>query len=95
MLTWKYLLMSSGFGMILAAASILAYDLYRTFSRKGSASAGGSTPQIARSHWRVSLALALLAWGPILVAVSMVLMTAATGGLHLSYVVAVPEHRIE
>jgi hypothetical protein len=31
MLTWKYLLMSSGFGMILAAASILAYDLYSTY----------------------------------------------------------------
>ena len=84
MLTWKYLLMSSGFGMILAAAGILAYDLCATLSRKGSASAGAATSQIARSHWRVSLALALLAWGPILVAVSMVLMPAAIGGLHVS-----------
>jgi hypothetical protein len=94
MLTWKYLLMSSGFGMILAAASILAYDLYSTFSRKGSVSAGGSTSQIARSHWRASLALVLLAWGPILVAVSMVLMPAAAGGLHVSWMVAVPAHCI-
>jgi hypothetical protein len=77
MLIGKYLLMGSGIGMILAAAGILAYDSYkRTLSRKASASAGMAVPQIPKSHWRISLALALLAWGPILLAVSLVLVPA-------------------
>ena len=77
MLIWKYLLMSSGIGMILGAAGILAYDLYtRTLSEKTSSSVGAAVPQVAKGRWRISLALALLAWGPILLAVSLVLVPA-------------------
>jgi len=82
MLIWKHLLMSSGFGMILAAAGILAYDSWtKTLSPKAGASAGAPMMQVRRSHWRISLALALLAWGPILLAVSLVLVPA---GVHTS-----------
>jgi hypothetical protein len=84
MLIWKSLLMSSGLGMILAAAGILAYDLCKkTLSRKAVASAGTVMAHVRKSHWRVSLALALLAWGPILIAVSLVLAT-DIAGVHVS-----------
>ena len=83
MLIWKHLLMSSGFGMILAAAGILTYDLCtKTRSRKASPP-GAVVPQVVNGHWSISLALVLLAWGPILVAVSLMLVPAGMTGWHV------------
>ena len=85
MLTWKYLLMSSGFGMILVAAGILAYDLCtKTMSGKVVGSAEAVMTHVRKSHRRISLALALLAWGPILIAVSLVLVPTDISGVHVS-----------
>ena len=74
----KYLLMSGGFGMIFVAVAILSYDVYtEILHRRAMATPGAARPSISKTHWRTSIALAWLAWGPILLAFS--LMIGPTG----------------
>ena len=69
MLALKYLLMSGGLGMILAAIGTLGYDWYgQTLYRRALATPGAALPPEPKARWRTSLALAFLAWGPILLA---------------------------
>lgn len=85
MLALKYLLMCGGFGMILVAVGILGYDLYaETLYRKALATPGATVPPIPEKRWRTSIALALLAWGPILLAFSIVVVPAGMAGVRVS-----------
>ena len=85
MLFLKYLLLCGGIGMILAAIAILARDFYFEMKYRQSIS-GGTTPAPANPeiHWRKSLALALLGCGPILLALSIVVVPSGTGGVRVS-----------
>jgi hypothetical protein len=64
MLALKYLLITGGVGMMIAAVCILTYDLYREmlYRRLLETPGGpvGAAPVVVR--WRTSLALAMLAW---------------------------------
>jgi regulator of protease activity HflC (stomatin/prohibitin superfamily) len=85
MLTLKYLLMCGGFGMILVAVGILGYDLYLEMSyRRALATPGAALPPTAKWRWRTSLALVLLAWGPILLAFSIVVVPTGMAGVRVS-----------
>src|SRR5437588_8659121 len=86
MLALKYLLIAGGLGMILVAVSILAYDLYREllYRRALAAPDAGPVPAIPQLRWRTSIALALLAWGPLLVAFSIVVVPSGTAGVRVS-----------
>ncbi len=86
MLALKYLLMTGGFGMILVAVGILGYDLYREllYRRALAAPGGGTLPPIPEWRWRTSLALAFLAWGPILLALSIVVVPSGMAGIRVS-----------
>ncbi len=70
MLALRYLLITGGLGMILVAVGILGYDLYRELLyRRAQATPGaGTVPVQPQWRWRTSVALGLLAWGPILLA---------------------------
>jgi regulator of protease activity HflC (stomatin/prohibitin superfamily) len=85
MLFLKYLLLCGGIGMIVAAIAILARDFYFEMKYR-QALASGATPANAKPdiHWRNSLALALLAWGPILLAMSIVVVPSGMGGVRVS-----------
>jgi regulator of protease activity HflC (stomatin/prohibitin superfamily) len=85
MLALKYLLMTAGLGMILAALGILGYDLYReVLYRRALAIPGtGSLPQ-PEWRWRTSVALGFLAWGPILLAFSIVVVPSGMAGVRVS-----------
>jgi regulator of protease activity HflC (stomatin/prohibitin superfamily) len=86
MLTLKYLLMMGGLGMIVLAAGILAYDLYRgVFSRRGLATAESVAPPV-EIRWRTSLALGMLAWGPLLLGFSIVVVPSGMAGVRVSQV---------
>jgi regulator of protease activity HflC (stomatin/prohibitin superfamily) len=80
MLFVKYLLMFGGAGMIAVAAAVLAYDLYQETQHKKMLDAGAA-PQI---RWRGALALALIAWGPILVAIGIVVVPSGMAGVRVS-----------
>ena len=85
MLALKYLLMVGGFGMILVAIGILGYDLYaETLYRRALATPGTAVPPEPKRRWRTSLALALLAWGPILLAFSIVIVPTGMAGVRIS-----------
>ena len=86
MLALRYLLITGGLAMIIAAVCILTYDLYREMLyRRSMETPGGATgaaPVAVR--WRTSLALAMLAWGPLLVAFSIVVVPSGTAGVRVS-----------
>lgn len=86
MLALKYLLITGGVAMIIAAVCILTYDLYRELLyRRLLATPGGSVsaaPVVMR--WRTSLALGMLAWGPLLLAFSIVVVPSGTAGVRVS-----------
>jgi len=86
MLFLKYLLMWGGIGMIAVAAGILAYDIYLELKyRQALAAAGaGPLPSVPQMRWRSSLALALLAWGPILLALGIVVVPSGMAGVRVS-----------
>src|SRR5271165_7233431 len=86
MLALKYLLITGGLGMIFAAVCILTYDLYREMLYRRAletpGGAAGTAPVVVR--WRTSLALAMLAWGPILLAFSIVVVPSGAAGIRVS-----------
>jgi len=85
MLALKYLLMSGGFGMILVAVGILGFDLYEeALYRRALATPGAELPHVTKWRWRTSLALVLLAWGPILLAFSIVVVSTGMAGVRVS-----------
>ncbi|MGB7851865.1 MAG: SPFH domain-containing protein [Candidatus Sulfotelmatobacter sp.] len=86
MLALKYLLIMGGLGMMLAAVCILTYDLYREMlCRRALETPGGAvTAAPVTVRWRTSLALAMLAWGPLLVAFSIVVVPSGMAGVRVS-----------
>jgi len=86
MLALKELLIAVGLGMIFAALSILSYDLYLELLYRRALSQAGTEPAPARPQlrWRTSLALAMLAWGPLLVAFSIVVVPSGMAGVRVS-----------
>ena len=76
---------SQACGMIAAAIGILARDFYFELKYRQSVAAG-TTPAVPRPelHWRASVALAMLAWGPILLALSIVVVPSGMGGVRVS-----------
>lgn len=83
MLALKYFLITGGVGMIIAALSILANDLYRELLYRR-ALVGGPLPAPVVFRWRASLALAMLAWGPLLIAFSIVVVPSGMAGVRVS-----------
>lgn len=85
MLFLKYVLMTGGVGMILVGLGILAYDLTMEVQYRRAMS-GGTTPlpAIPKLRWRTAIALAMLAWAPILIALSIVVIPSGTAGVRVS-----------
>src|SRR5438270_1457605 len=86
MLALRNLLMYGGLGMILAAVGVLAYDLYREVAYRRALAVPGITPipTAPEWRWRRSVALVFLAWGPILVAFSIVVVPSGMAGVRVS-----------
>jgi len=86
MLALRYLLITCGVGMMIAAVCILTYDLYceLLYRRLVETPGGvvGAAPVAVR--WRTSLALAMLAWGPLLAAFSIVVVPSGMAGVRIS-----------
>lgn len=69
MLTPKYLLLVSAIGLLIAAAAVLARDLCgvcRTYAPGNS-----DFPESEAGHWHATVAVAVLAWVPLLIAFSL------------------------
>ncbi len=86
MLLLKYLLMSGGVGMILIAAGILTYDVYVELKYRRAMAVAGTAPlpPVPHVRWRAALALALLAWGPLLLAAGIIVVPSGMAGVRVS-----------
>ncbi len=86
MIFLKYLLEWGGIAMIAAAITIVARDLYLSFTYKKRAdvAAGGPTGPAPQTHWRGAVALAVAAWLPILLASGIVVVPSGMGGVRIS-----------
>lgn len=82
MLFLKYLLLTGGVGMILAAIGILTYDLVLEMRYRAAVAAGSAA--MAKPRWRTAVALAMLAWAPILIALSIVVIPSGMAGVRVS-----------
>ncbi|HET7206010.1 MAG TPA: SPFH domain-containing protein [Terriglobales bacterium] len=85
MLFLKNILMASGIVLIAIAAGILAYDLYlQTRYRRALAAGVMPLPAEPLSRWRASIALVMLAWAPMLVALSIAVVPSGMAGVRVS-----------
>ena len=84
MLLIKYLLLAGGLGMILGSISLLAHDFYRETKYRRSLATETPLSAPAASRWRAALALALLAWGPLLIAQGIAVVPSGMGGVRVS-----------
>lgn len=86
MLALKYFLMVGGFAMIAAVAAILIYDLYRERLYRRAIETGRAATAPIVLRWRTSLALAMLAWGPLLLAFSIVIVPSGMAAVRVSQI---------
>ncbi len=85
MILFKYLMILGGAGMIAAAIALLSRDVYLISQHKRSSSSPDTpAPPAPATHWRGALALALLAWGPILIAMGIVVVPSGMAGVRVS-----------
>jgi regulator of protease activity HflC (stomatin/prohibitin superfamily) len=88
MLALKYLLIAGGVGMMIAAVCMLAYDLYLAMLRRRTLAVPEETVRVMPVviRWPTSLALAMLAWGPLLLASSIVVVPSGMAGVRVSQI---------
>jgi regulator of protease activity HflC (stomatin/prohibitin superfamily) len=85
MLFLRYLLLWGGAGMIAAAIGLLAHDLYLELKYRQSQSTDGSALLAAPViRWRTAVAVGLLAWCPIILAMAIVVVPSGMGGVRIS-----------
>jgi regulator of protease activity HflC (stomatin/prohibitin superfamily) len=70
--------------MTFGAVCILAYDVYRELSSRRAVETLGGTASPASLRWRTSLALAVLAWCPLLLAFSIVVVPSGMAAVRVS-----------
>jgi regulator of protease activity HflC (stomatin/prohibitin superfamily) len=86
MIFLRYLLLWGGAGMIVAALSLLARDIYLITRHKQLLPTLGDKPlpEAPIVHWRATLALALLAWAPIILAMGIVVVPSGMAAVRIS-----------
>jgi regulator of protease activity HflC (stomatin/prohibitin superfamily) len=86
MLFLKYLLMTVGIGMIVVSAGILTYDLMLELRYRRAMASDGTVPLPAppQTRWRTAAAFVMLAWAPILIALSIVVVPSGMAGVRVS-----------
>ncbi len=85
MLAFKYLLMVVAAVLFAGGVSVTAYDLWLMFQYRRAllrGTEGISPPQPAR--WRMTLVLLALAWVPLLIALSIVVVPSGMAGVRVS-----------
>src|ERR1700739_173517 len=87
MLFVKYLLLSAGIAMFVIAAGILTYDAYLLIAGRRNRLHPEATPPpppAPAAHWRTAVALVMLAWAPLLISASIVIVPAGMAGVRVS-----------
>jgi len=91
MLLLKYLLLAAAAGMFTAAAAIVAHDIYQALQRRrilaGSAELTSTSIRLDRPvRWQVAGKLAAIAWVPLLLGLSIVVVPDGAAGVRVSQI---------
>src|SRR5262245_1585409 len=84
MLFIKYLLTWGGVAMMAIAVGILGYDFYLLALFRKAQASGATPPEYRPVRWRAAVALALLAWAPLLIATGIIVVPSGMGGVRVS-----------
>src|SRR5438093_10471224 len=87
MLLLKYVLIALSTAMFGGAAAVLAYDIYLVMRvRMAMRQAAPGQPSLTEPtvRWRSSIALVLLAWAPLLIALSILIVPEGMAGVRVS-----------
>jgi regulator of protease activity HflC (stomatin/prohibitin superfamily) len=84
MLVFKYLLMVSGIGLIVVAASIIAYDTFLRMQFRRAVAAGIPAHEPEPMRWRMTVVFFSLAWAPMLIAASIAVVPSGAAGVRVS-----------
>jgi len=84
MLFIKYLLTWGGVAMMAIAVGMLGYDYYLLALFRKAQASGATPPEYRPVRWRAAVALALLAWAPLLIATGIIVVPSGMGGVRVS-----------
>jgi regulator of protease activity HflC (stomatin/prohibitin superfamily) len=86
MLTLKYILIAAAAGLFVSAATILVYDLWFAFTSRQRSRLSGEPAGTAEMpiRWRTSAALVVVAWMPLLIALSIAVVRSGEAGIRVS-----------
>ena len=84
MLFLKYMLLVVGIVMFLVAAAIVAVDLWAALEYKRRSAKGEPAVEPQPLRWRTTVALVCLAWAPILIGMSIVVVPSGMAGVRVS-----------
>ena len=84
MLFIKYLLTWGGVAMMAIAVGMLGYDFYLLALFRKAQARGATPPEYRPVRWRAAVALALLAWAPLLIATGIIVVPSGMGGVRVS-----------
>lgn len=84
MLLFKYLLMTSGIGLIALAMAILGYDFYLKLQFRRAVTAGVPVAEPEPVRWRMTVVFFALAWAPMLIAASIAVVPSGAAGVRVS-----------
>jgi regulator of protease activity HflC (stomatin/prohibitin superfamily) len=87
MLVIKYLLLVAAAGLFVSAAAIVIYDLYERLRQRRlpPAQAGEPTP-LPEVRWQFAARLAVLAWLPLLIGLSIIVVPSGMAGVRISQI---------
>lgn len=84
MLFLKYMLLVVGIGMFAVAAAVVANDLWLAFEYRRKRVQGAVAIEPTPVRWRTTVALVCLAWAPILIGMSIVVVPSGMAGVRVS-----------
>jgi hypothetical protein len=83
MLLLKHMLLVAGIGMFVVAAAIVANDVWMIVQYRRKTALGSIAIEPQPIRWRATVALALLAWAPLVIALSIAVVPAGTAGVRI------------
>jgi regulator of protease activity HflC (stomatin/prohibitin superfamily) len=84
MLAVKYILLAGGIGMFAIALGLVLYDLYVVYTYRRAVAAGSAAEEPEPVRWRTTAALIAIAWAPLLIAMSIVVVPSGMAGVRVS-----------
>ena len=84
MLTLKYTLIATAIALFACGAAVVAYDLYFAFTLRRRALLAGEPVPPWEVRWRTSVALVMVAWAPLLLALGIIVIRSGQAGVRVS-----------